>query len=100
MFATSRVNQRVNRNVNFDFYLPAARRRTLSVRQRADRTPRADYRHPIMVTRERSPQADVIEEILDRICVVREEMLRIQRKLERVKSDDSKEKLPNVKPRK
>jgi hypothetical protein len=46
----------------------------------------------MMVTQvRRPPHADVIEEVLDRICVMREELLRIQRKLERIKSDDREE---------
>src|SRR6266852_1191622 len=64
-----------------------------AVRQRADRTPTADYIDRLMAKQERSPQADVIEEILDRICVMREEMLTIQRRLERIKADDDEEKL-------
>ena len=64
-----------------------------TVRQRANRTLTADYIDRIMAKQERSPQAHVIEEILDRICVMREEMLIIERRLERIKSDDNEERL-------
>jgi len=64
-----------------------------AVRRRAGRTPTADYIDRLMAKQERSPWADVIEEILDRICVMREEMLTIQRRLERIKADDNEEKL-------
>jgi hypothetical protein len=47
-----------------------------------------------MAKQERRPQADVIDEILDRISVMREEMLTIERTLERIKSDN--EENPNV----
>jgi hypothetical protein len=46
-----------------------------------------------MAKQERSPQAHVIEEILDRICVMREEILIIERRLERIKSDGNEERL-------
>src|SRR5882762_8261939 len=49
---------------------------------------------PRAAKQERRPQAEVIDEILDRLGVVREEMLTIERTLERIKSDNE-EKLPN-----
>jgi len=45
-----------------------------------------------MVKQERRPQADVIEDILEHLSVMREEILILERKLERIKSD-SKEKI-------
>jgi hypothetical protein len=45
-----------------------------------------------MAKQERRPLADVIEEVLDQIGVMREELLTIECKLERIKSDDNEEK--------
>ena len=68
-----------------------------TVRQRANRTLTADYIDRIMAKQERSPQAHVIEEILDRICVMREEMLIIERRLERISQTTTKRDFSNVK---
>jgi hypothetical protein len=47
-----------------------------------------------MAKQESRLRADVIEDILGQIGVMREEMLILERKLERIKSDYREEKLP------
>jgi hypothetical protein len=52
------------------------------------------YSDHIMVKQQRRLRADVIEEVLGQIGVMREEMLILERKLERIKSDYREEKIP------
>jgi hypothetical protein len=52
------------------------------------------YSDRMMVKQEQTQRADVIEDVLGQIGVMREEMLILERKLERIKSDYSQEKIP------